>query len=249
MQTEDNDRWSPDFREIKKVRIAKWADKYTARLDREMRSSWPDLERRLVEGIGELSWVQLMQGSSDFNEKCVKPSIQQWSENVIRPTIQEATEDFATIFNGRCSPKWDTSENEPSAPKGQVYLRDALGPALTVGGPAAAAATVAYAVTTTTTFLIFTTTVILWPVLIVGLIAAGVITAIGAANLASFRSTLEGRARKDLLPPIKESLVGLGTTTGSEHVPSVLEQLCGKVTENATVGRNALDQELADDSL
>src|SRR4051812_34304164 len=71
--------------EFKRAEVSRWRNHYLARVDRDMRNSWPDLEGRLREGAASLSFGELAFGPGKYNDRCVKPAIEHWTQSVVRP--------------------------------------------------------------------------------------------------------------------------------------------------------------------
>jgi hypothetical protein len=225
----------------RKMAIACWADKYTARFDQEVTKAWPDMKDRLESIIAGMSWSELAFGpGKGFGEQAIEPTVKAWVETHVQPILDDAVRDL------RDCTRQDLADVTPGAPsgtdeRGALQSLDVLkGLALPAGALVASGAVVA-AIVTTTKLLIFTTIVVHWPLLITGLIIGGILSLFGGQHLAKLKQTLQSRFREGLLPKIRESLIGDGVEREGQWVPSLKDQLKTKVKDTADAARKKLD--------
>lgn len=231
------------IRNKKTVDLAKWSDEYTSRFQIEMSSNWHKLKSKLQEGVSKLDYAELAFGSSTFNEKWVKPAIEEWMTEVVQPVIESATTDFANILDNKHTPRWTYDElTGQKSVQGQLGIGHALGPALVAGGAGTAAAAYTAGITTTTTFFVFTSTVILWPVLLAGLAASLVLIAAGLLTMNGISAALQKGFENTVLPPIENAIIGDGIEIYGSKKPSALSQLCEHVKENAAAGQSLIEK-------
>jgi hypothetical protein len=227
-----------DPREAKKVAIARWADKYTARFDQALTDAWPDLESRLHESIAKLSSYELMAGpGKGFQAKCIDPAVAGWIERHVQPVIEDAGKEFREKIQGE--PGMLQSAFHADAPgervlhTGDVLIGLALPAGLLMSGGSVTAA-----IATTTKLLIFTTVVVNWPLLIGGLIAGTVFCLIGTVSLAGLKGRMRERFENRLMPHLKNAVVGEGIVYRGEHIPSLKDQLKPQVRDVAARALN-----------
>lgn len=97
------------------------------------------------------------------------------------------------------------------------------------------------AVASVTQFLIFTTVVVNWPLLMLGLAAAALLIVFGGHKMADLHRKLSERFESNLLPRLREALVGAGAVHEGNPVPSLRAQLQTAIRQAAAQARQALD--------
>jgi hypothetical protein len=233
--------WDEAVLRQKRVALARWADRYTARFDQELTNAWPDLAERLRQAVALLSWVELSLGpGKDFQEKRIQPAVQSWVERHVTGIIEEANRELHGILPQESEPIKGGSQADVPA-EGALYLTDVLRGLALPGGVLVGGGALAVAVTTATTWLIFTTVVVNWPLLIAGLAVGVALSWFGVVSLAGLPKELQERFQKKLLPGIREALVGKGVEYKGERIPSLKDQLVHGVRETAEAARRRLE--------
>jgi hypothetical protein len=226
----------------RRVALARWADKYTARFDRELTNGWPDLADRLRQQVAGLSWYELTVGPGpDFREKRIQPAVGAWVERYVQPIVEDADREFPESAQvGPGDLQGDVRADAPSG--GALYATDVLKGMALPGGLLVGGGAVGMALTSATTWLIFATIEVNWPLLIAGLVVGTVLSWFGVISLAGLGAELQRRFENNLLLPLREAVIGTGTEQGGRRVPSLKDQLKRQVSDRAEAARRALER-------
>jgi hypothetical protein len=218
----------------KKLEIANWCDKYTARFDQELTTAWPDLAQRLREKFGKLSIWELGMGPGEKAlSSLIDPVVTAWVARHVQPIIEDAIREFPGTI--QCSPDVRGLDNPNSPPVGgMLETLDVLKGLALPAGVMIGGGSLAIAIVTTTKLLIITTTVVYWPLLITGLVIGAALSWIGVVNLAQMKDRFQARFTNHLLPKIGAAIAGQGTEIKGQHVPSLMEQLKQQIRDVAT---------------
>jgi hypothetical protein len=233
--------------EEKKVAIAHWADKYTARFDQELTNAWPDLEDCLDRAVDALSLYQLAAGAGEaFAKEHIQPQVGHWFDRHVQPLLNEATTEFQNLVGWE--PDWNCLGAQTQADARGVFQKgDLLGVStVPIGvGVGTAGTVLAMKTVAVKVFWVITigkATVIAWPVLIVGLAIGTVLSWFGVHWLAGMKGTFQKRLKDQLYPTINEALLGAGVTYQNTKLPSLKDHLVARVRETANTARGRLDR-------
>jgi hypothetical protein len=213
-----------DAHEIRIV-IQAWADKYRARIDRDLTTAWPELENELRSLIDQMTLRELTIGpGADFQNNRLQPRIASWSASHIKPLAEDAEKDLHKIFESlQLLPSGSTTI--PGAWKGTLRFDDLLGPAAAGLGVGIGVAGVVLGISKATTWIIFTILVVNWYLVIAGLVVGLALYAAGSHRMLGLQGRLRERFRAKLIPKIQEAVLGDCFLVKQEKVPSIRRQL------------------------
>jgi hypothetical protein len=230
------------FLQERRVAVARWADRYTARFDQGLTDAWPDLADRLRQQVAALSWYELTAGPGpEFRDKRIQPAVQAWVERHVRPIIEDADRDFPeTALPERGDLRGGVQADAPS--DGALCATDVLKGMALPGGVLVGGGAVVMAITTATTWFVFTTMAVNWPLLIAGLLIGAALSWFGVVRVSGLGTELQRRFEDKLLPPLREAVIGAGAEREGKRVPSLKDQLKQQVRDRAEAARRALER-------
>jgi hypothetical protein len=213
--TEPRPRVAATLRQLELERdVLHWRDTYVTRIDRDMTSAFPDLQRRLVTALESNLMLVLTSRSRKFTETVIRPEVEAWVLQVVEPIRREASRTLADIDLRRSSV--DAGDFEVS------HLKALLLPiaAITAGIGVIIAGSIA---AVTTTFFFFTS--ISWPIVLGTAGVGGALAGLGMLRLASIKEWLAGAFISRFVPKLHDALIGEGYWADGEKRPSLRREL------------------------
>lgn len=194
--------------------VLRWRDTYVTRLDRDMTSAFPDLERRLVTALESNLALVLTNRSRKFTETVIRPEVEAWVLQIVEPIRDEASRTLAVVDLRRSYV--DAGDFEVS------HLETLLLPlaAITAGIGVIIAG---YLAAVTTTFFLFTS--ISWPIVLGTAGIGGALAGVGMLRLAKAKAWLAGAFISRFVPKLQDALIGEGYWADGEKHPSLRRQL------------------------
>ncbi|MBI3822048.1 MAG: hypothetical protein HY289_05125 [Planctomycetes bacterium] len=207
------------------TKIQAWADKYHARIDRDLLSAWSDLELRLRDLVDTMSLRELTLGPrADFHVQRLGPVIATWATGHIVPILDAAEVELRAICESIRN-LHGVSQEVPGEWSGTLSFSDVWGPGAAAAGATVGVVAVILGISKATAWLIFTVIVVNWYLVIAGVVVGAALIALGGYGTFGLKAKLRDRFRDKLVPMIKEAILGDTFELNGKKVPSVRCQL------------------------
>jgi len=208
----------------KKVRD--WCDKYVRRIDREMTTAFPQLEKALLEAVDENLGMILKNQPKQFSKKVVEPAVNEWIKRTITPIHDDAARELTQVAfdsGDLLEDGFDVSRvTLMLLPAGMV----AAGIAVIVGG-------FLVGITTMTFLGIAISTSIAWPIVLAAAAVGTALLAFGSIQLSHIKNKVSKAFTRTFIPKLRSCLIGKGFTVDKKHHDSVRRQFQEAVERTA----------------
>lgn len=206
--------------------VLSWRDRYVSRVDREMITAFPMLEKALLTALEQNLKLVLLNRPKQFSEKVVQPTIESWIKRTITPILNDAGRDLTGIafqYEQLFSEDFDVSR----------LLLLLLPAGMTVAGLGLVVAGFLAGITTTTFLIFWSSASVTWPLLVAAAAVGTALVVTGAIQLSHVRNRVAKTFVKHFMPKVRECLIGEGYTIDKQHHDSVRVQLESAIARTA----------------
>ena len=207
-------------------KVHDWRDKYVTRIEREMTTAFPQLEKALMEGVQENLGLILKNKPKQFSSEVVEPEVSGWIERTMTPIQDDAARELAQVaftFEDLLDEEFDVSRLKLMLLPAGIGL---AGLGLIIAGFLAGI--------TTGTFLFFWSSAsISWPVLLGAAAIGTALLATGTVQLSHIKNKVAKAFTKTFIPKLRDCLIGKGFKVKGEHHDSLCRQFQEAVEQTA----------------
>ena len=207
-------------------KVHDWRDKYVTRIEREMTTAFPRLEKVLMEGVEENLGLILKNKPKQFSSEVVEPEVSGWIERTMTPIQDDAARELAEVAF-----EFDSLlEDEFSVSRLKTMI---LPGGLTIAGIVVIIAGFLAGVTTATFLGIAVGAAVNWYVVVGAAVVGGALLATGAVQLSHIKNKVAKAFTKTFIPKLRDCLVGKGFKVKGEHHDSLCRQFQEAVEQTA----------------
>lgn len=207
-------------------RVRDWRDKYVTRIERDMTTAFPQLEKALLEGVEENLGMILKNQAKRFSKEIVEPEVMAWIERTMTPIRADAARELADVafeFD-------DILEDDFSISR----LKDMILPAgIGLAGLGLIIAGFLAGITTTTFLIFWSSASISWPILLGAAAVGTALLATGTVQLSHIKNKVAKAFTKTFMPKLRDCLIGKGFKVKGEHHESLCRQFQDAVERTA----------------
>lgn len=207
-------------------RVYDWRDKYVTRIERDMTTAFPCLEKALLGRVEENLGMILMGKAEEFSKSIVVPEVETWVERTITPIKTEAAKELEIVafeYDDLLDDGFEIS---------QVTLV-ALPAGLALGGLAIIVTGFLVGITTTTILGIAISSAVNWPIVVGAALVGATLLATGAVQLSHIAGKVSAAFNSVFIPKLRDCLIGKGFEVKGKHHDSLCRQFQEAVEKTA----------------
>lgn len=207
-------------------RVYDWRDKYVTRIERDMTTAFPQLEKALMEGVEKNLGLILKNKAKQFSSEVIEPEVSSWIERTMTPIRDDAAKELAEVtfkYGEILEEEFDVSQLKLMLLPAGMGL---AGLGLIIGG-------FLVGITTGTFLFFWASASVSWPVLLGAAAVGTVLLATGTVQLSHLKNKVAKAFTKTFIPKLHDCLIGKGFKVKGENHDSLCRQFQEAVEQTA----------------